>query len=109
MEVEIPEGLINQEIHRMVDRFKESIEKQGVNFEQYLQSVKKTHDDLHKDYQKQAKSNIEVGFLLGEIIKREKLDSNDKQAPAKALDILKKYAIRDNEQNFKVTKAKAKV
>lgn len=110
MKVEIPEGLITQEIHRMIDRSKESIEKQGVDFEQYLQSMKKTHDDLHKDYYNQAKSNIEVGFLLGEIIKREKLDEGDKQAPTKALDVLKKYALGEKvtqTEDKKETKVKS--
>ncbi len=107
MKVEVPEGLVTQEIHRMIDRSRDSIEKQGVDFEQYLQSIKKTHDDLHKEYQDQARANIEVGFLLGEIIKREKLDPNDKQSPTKALDILKKYALGKTEVK-KATKKESK-
>jgi trigger factor len=101
LKVEIPEGLITQEIHRMIERSQESIEKQGVNFEQYLQSIKKTHDDLHKDYYDQAKANIEVGFLLGEIIKREKLNPQDKQSPTKALDLLKNIALGKPETKTK--------
>lgn len=86
--VTIPDGLVHQETDRIIERMKESVEKQGVVFDRYLESIKKTHDDLHKDYEPQARANIEVGLFLGEVMKKEKLDPDDKESMRKVMDKL---------------------
>lgn len=88
LKVTVPPELIHQEVDRIIKRMRESIEKQGASFDRYLESIKKTNQDLHNEVTPQAKANIEIGLLLGEIIKREKLDVNDKEAPKKAMEKL---------------------
>lgn len=96
LKVTLPDGLVDQETERIIHRMKETVEKQGVEFERYLESQKKTHDDLHKELQPQARANIEVGLMLGEVIQREKLDLEDKEAPQKALEKLVAFATKQN-------------
>jgi len=92
--VTIPDGLVRQETDRIIERMKESVEKQGVVFDRYLESIKKTHDDLHKEYEPQARANIEVGLFLGEVMKKEKLDPDDKESMRKVMDSLIARAIK---------------
>lgn len=94
LKVEIPPGLLHQETDRLIKRLRENVEKQGVDFDRYLESVKKTSADLHQELEPQAKTNIEVGLILGEVMKREKLDANDKDAPKIAMKKLVEYATK---------------
>lgn len=94
LKVDLPPGLIHQEVDRIIKRHRESVEKQGISFERYLDSIKKTTDDLHKEFEPQALANIEVGLILGEVIKAEKLDPQSKEAPKKAMEKLVEYAIK---------------
>lgn len=91
---DIPSGLIHQEVDRLIKKLKENIEKQGANFDRYLDSIKKTNESLHKELEPQAVANIEVGLLLGEVIKKEKLDVDNKEAPKVALQKLIDYATK---------------
>jgi len=91
LSVEVPEGLIDQEIDRMVENMAKQIESKGMKLEKYLESIKKTLPDLRKDMKAVAEKNIKIGFLLGKIIEEEKIDQKDPQAGRIALDkIIKK-------------------
>ena len=86
--VEVPDSLIGQETARIISGMEEQIKSRGLSLEKYLESIKKTLPDMQRDLRSQAEKNVKVGFLLGKIIEEEKLDSNDKEAGRKALDIL---------------------
>jgi len=88
LSVEIPNGLIEQEIDRFVARMSEQIKSRGLSLEKYLENIKKSLPDLRRDLRPQAEKNIKIGLLLGKIIEREKLDPQDREAGKKALEIL---------------------
>ena len=95
LEVEIPDGLLNSETDRLVNKLEESGEKQGAEFNRYLEMIKKTSDDLYKELTPQAKANIEVGFILGEVIMREEIDSEKEGATKLAMEKLVTYATKN--------------
>ena len=72
--VEIPDGLVEQEIDRMVGGMVNQLSASGLTLENYLQSIKKTVEDLRKDMRETAEKNIKIGFLLGKVIEEEKID-----------------------------------
>lgn len=88
LEVEIPDGLLNSETDRLVNKLKESVEKQGVEFNRYLDMIKKNADELRKELIPQAKANIEVGFIVGEVILRERIDPHKEGATKEAMERL---------------------
>lgn len=88
VEADIPQSLIDQETDRMIDGYRTQIEGYGVKFDKYLESTKKTEEELRKDMHKQAEKNVKVGLLLGKMIEEQKIDSHDSEAGRKALDYL---------------------
>ena len=74
----------------MIDDMREKVESRGLKFEKYLDSLKKTQDDLKRDMRTQAEKNIRVGFLLGKIIEDQKIDQSNKEAAKLAIDYLVK-------------------
>ncbi|MCX6810695.1 MAG: trigger factor [Candidatus Berkelbacteria bacterium] len=89
--VEVPDGLVDQEIDRMVTNMSEQIESKGMKLDKYLESIKKTLPELRKDMCQVAEKNIRIGFLLGKVIEQEKIDAKNPEAGRIALDsIIKK-------------------
>lgn len=91
LSVEVPDGLIDQEIDRMVANMSEQIESKGMKLDKYLESIKKTLPEMRKDMRPTAEKNIRIGFLLGKIIEAEKIDAKNPEAGKIALEsIIKK-------------------
>ncbi|OQB06603.1 MAG: Trigger factor [bacterium ADurb.Bin212] len=90
IETELPDGLVDQEVDRILDGYREQIEKYNIKFEQYLQNSKKDIDSLRQEMRGQAEKNVKVGLLLGKIIEEQKIDHKSKEAGKKALEYLVK-------------------
>lgn len=88
LSVEIPDSLVSREIERMISDFAKQITERGLNFDKYLEGIKKTREDLLKEMGPQAEKNIKVGLLLGKIVEENKFDQNDPEVGKKAMDYL---------------------
>ncbi len=77
--VEIPEVIIEDEIHYIIDELKDSLAQKGVNWDDYLKAVNKTHQDLHKDKHQEAIKRVKLRFGIQEIFKQEKIEVSDKE------------------------------
>ncbi|MFA6963437.1 MAG: trigger factor [Patescibacteria group bacterium] len=88
--VEIPEAMIDRETARMLADYRGQLEKMGMTFESYLESLKKTEADLRKDFGKTAEKNVKVGLLIGHLIKELGLDPGDQGSGKKAIEKLVK-------------------
>lgn len=90
--LEVPEVLIEQETHRMIDEMRQRTEMMGLPFEQYLIQLKKTEADMHKEFHEQAEKTVKVGLIMGEIAKAEKLDLKAADAGRQVMEKLLEYA-----------------
>lgn len=70
---DIPEILIEDEKHKMFAELKQNLEQQGLGFEDYLKNLKKTEEDLAKDFTKGATERAKTALILRQIAKEEKI------------------------------------
>jgi trigger factor len=63
-EIDLPELLVHQEIHRMIEEFKLQLQSMGMGLEAYLEKVKKTEAELEKDWQVQAEKRVKASLVL---------------------------------------------
>ncbi|MCH8049474.1 trigger factor [Patescibacteria group bacterium] len=75
----IPDLLINQEIEKMLNELKHSVNQHGPEFGQYLQSIKKTVNDLRLDFAPMALTRIKVAIFLKKIAKDQNIQVNEKE------------------------------
>jgi trigger factor len=92
---ELPDVLLENEAHRMVHELEEEIAHQGLKFEDYLSSIKKTHDDLEKDFRPRAELRVKTSILSREIYQEQKLSVSDEEINQEIQHILSHYS--DNE------------
>jgi len=76
---EIPDLLIEAEKEKMIGELEQDIQKQGMKFDDYLQSIKKTRDQLKKEFLEPAEKRIKTALVLRHIAKEEKIKVEEKE------------------------------
>ena len=76
---EIPEILVSSETENMLAELKQSIEHQKLSFAKYLEMIKKTEDDLRKEFTAKAEKRIKTTLIIREIAKLENLKVSDEE------------------------------
>ena len=93
---DIPEVLISAESHKMVHELQNSIESQGMSWEQYLGSIKKDHDSLEKDMAEGAERRVKTSLIMREISEKENLRVEAKEVEEQIQTLTTQY--KDNAQ-----------
>lgn len=104
-DIEMPEILVENELRRIEGQFKQDVENVGVKIEDYLSHIKKTIEDLRKDWHEDAKNKAETQIILNEIANKEsiKLDPKQVEDEVKALEAKYKDADRERLEVFVAT------
>ena len=99
-EVDLPEEMIDDEIHRLMHRFEEQLRMQGASLDLYYQFTKSTEEDLHKSLEKEAEKNTLYRLILEELVKIENVEITDEEANTEADKLASNYKM-DKEELLK--------
>lgn len=88
---EIPDMLIENELHRMMHELEDDITKQGMKFDDYLQSIKKTKDQLHEEFKPRAEKRVKTALALRAIAQAENITVDDHELAAEVEKEAKQY------------------
>ena len=77
--VELPDILIEEEKNRMINQYKADIERVGIKFEEYLGQIKKSEDDLKKEWHTDAVKRAKMNLILPKIAAEEKITPDEKR------------------------------
>lgn len=88
---DIPEFLIREEAHALLHEMEHDIERQGGKFDDYLSTIKKTHDEFLLDLMPEAVKRIKTILSIREIAKAEGLKVDSKDIDGEIEKLLKQY------------------
>lgn len=71
--VDLPEILIESELNQMKAQMKEDLERSDLKMEDYLSHIKKTEEDLMKEWEPAAEKRAKLQMVLNEIAKKEEM------------------------------------
>lgn len=71
--IPLPRLLIESELEKMLGQFKENISRMNLKFEDYLTRIKKTEDDLRKEWEPDAIKRAKLQLALNEISQKENI------------------------------------
>jgi trigger factor len=71
--IEIPQVIIDAELEKMSAQFKDDIARAGIDFTEYLTHIKKTEDDLKKDWHDTAVKRAQSQIVLNTIAREENI------------------------------------
>ncbi len=78
IEIEIPQFLIKEELSQMTTDFEQRLAQNGLTLDRYLEQLKKTKEDLTKEWEKEAEKRIKIALILDKIAQEEKISISDK-------------------------------
>ena len=97
MEVDLPEEIIDDEVHRMMHQFEEQLKMQGLTLDQYMEFTKMSHEDFHKNMEPEAIKRIKYRYLIEAVAEKEKIEVTDEEAEKDADEMAKNYGISKEE------------
>ena len=95
MTVKLPKVLVEGEIDRMLAQFRHDVSQMGMKFEDYLETTKKTEDELRKEWAPDAEKRSKVQIALGKIAETEKLEVLKEDLDREVNHILEQYKDAD--------------
>jgi FKBP-type peptidyl-prolyl cis-trans isomerase (trigger factor) len=84
--IKIPDILVEEEIEKLLNQFENELKRSNMTLDQYLETIKKTKDDIRNEWRSNAEKNVRTEIMLMEIagkedlkIDQERLDHETKQ------------------------------
>ena len=90
-EVEIPNSMIESQIDKQVEEFRQRIAYQGATLESYLELTRSSMEELRNVHRPSAENAVKTQLVIGEIIKKEKISVRQAEIDAKLQEIATKY------------------
>ena len=94
---EIPEEMTNDEINRIVKEFREKLQYQGLNFEDYLKFAKTNLDDFKETLKPEANKRVGYRLVMDAVVNKEKLEVNDMELESELEKAAEQYKMTKEE------------
>ena len=90
-DIEIPEVLVDSEIDKMIHELEHDIEHRGMEFDKYLEHIKKTREDLKKEFAGKALERVKISLVMKEIGRGEEIKASDEELAVKMQEIVTRF------------------
>jgi len=90
-EVEIPHVLVHNRVHDMIHDFEHQLARQGFSLDLWHQATGKSHDDLHTEFDAQARKSVKNDLVLGAVAKKEGITVSEAEIEAEFDKMLSVY------------------
>jgi trigger factor len=90
-QMEIPDVLLEGETDKMMAEFEQNIAQMGMTMESYLANIKKSKEDLRKDWQEAAIKRVRAALALREIAQAENIKIDAKEIEEEMNKVLAYY------------------
>lgn len=91
VEVDIPEEMVEEEVTRLLGRYEQQLQMQGISLDLYYQLTRTTEADLKAQLEKEGYKNVLYRLMLEEIAKLEKMTVSEEEANKQADELATKY------------------
>lgn len=93
--VELPHVLIDAEIGQMFAQMEHDLKRAQLTMEDYLSHIKKTKEDLKKEWAPSAEKRAKLQLVLNEIAKREHVTADPERVKSEVDALMKQYKDAD--------------
>lgn len=94
---ELPDLLVNRELDKMAGELRSNIEKRGLQWPDYLGHIKKTEEDLRKDWAKDAVRRVKIALVLRKIGQAEKIEPTKEEVQETTTETVSRLGINEGE------------
>jgi len=88
VKIELPEALVNQEIHRMWHDAEANLSQSGVTMDRYMEMMKKSRKEVENEMKGDAEKRVKIGLILSRVAENEKIKATKEEIEAEKAVIL---------------------
>lgn len=96
--MELPQVMIDSEIDQMFAQMQEDLKRSNLTLDDYLAHVKKTKEDIAKEWQPAAEKRAKLQLVLNEIAKKENVSADPEKVEHEVAHLLEHYKDADKER-----------
>lgn len=96
--IDLPRVIIKAEQEKMLAQIKGDVERMGMKFDDYMKQIKKTEEEIQKDFEKEAEKRAKIQLLLNKIGITEKITAPKKMVDEQVETLIKQYPDADKER-----------
>ncbi len=93
--IDMPKVLIDSELDKMLYRLKTDVENIGFSFEDYLKQVKKTEEEIRKEWELEAEKRSKLELIIQKISEVENIKPDEKDVEHELSHLLEHYKDAD--------------
>lgn len=93
--IPVPKILVESELSKMLAQFRDDVLRAGMKFEEYLDSIKKTEDDIKNDWRAKAEDRVKSELIIAKIGEVEKIEPKEDELEKEAKHLLEHYPDAD--------------
>jgi len=91
IKVDLPEVLVRSELEKMLGQFKDDVTRAGLEFDEYLKQVKKTEEEIKKEWRGSAEKKALYQLILNKIAETEKIEADKDMLEHEVKNLLDMY------------------
>lgn len=97
VEVNIPHVMIDEEVERMLEQYKQQLSMQGISIEQFYQFTNSNEQALKEQMHKEAEKRVKLRLMLEEIAKQEKIEIKEEEIKEENKRLADRYKMDEQE------------
>ncbi|TSC73792.1 MAG: trigger factor [Parcubacteria group bacterium Gr01-1014_44] len=97
--IDLPEKMIEQQLDALIANFDQNLHAQGMELALYLAHLKKSQNDLRKEWRGQAEKQIRQSLILRELGQKENIKVSEQEMEEAAAGLLMRYSGQGQDQS----------
>ena len=97
-ELTLPDVIVDNEVERMMAQLKQDIENAGYTYENYLEQVGKSEDDIKQEWRPQAEKRAKTQLILNKIAAQEEVTPDTDEVNQQLEQIMQQHPDADREK-----------
>ncbi len=89
--VDLPEGVVEKELNRMMADMRQQLEAQGGQWEVYLESIHKTEEDFRKEQREHARKRVLGNLVVYQITKEQGIEATEEEVDKEHQEAINRY------------------
>ena len=89
---DLPNVLIEAEVHKMLHELSADIESRGLKFDDYLAQIKKSVSELEREFGEPARRRVKIALVLRSIARAGKIEPDSAEVEEKMNEVLKMHS-----------------
>ncbi|OGC88254.1 hypothetical protein A2419_00940 [Candidatus Adlerbacteria bacterium RIFOXYC1_FULL_48_26] len=79
VQIDVPSIFVESELDKIIGQMREDTQRFGLSFEDYLQRVEKTEEQIRADFREQASKRAKLQLTLNKIAEEEKIEADEEK------------------------------